>query len=103
MGKSFFVYDIPTKVYFGKNQLENLVVEVKNYGGSALLVYGGGSIKIGALRLVVNLLKEQSACKGKFIDGFKPVYKQDIKKFIACVYKYLQLILRSNICKLMKI
>ena len=27
-----FVYDIPTKVYFGENQLENLGAELSKYG-----------------------------------------------------------------------
>ena len=40
-----FVYDIGTKIYFGKGQIENLGAEVKAYGDKALLVYGGGSIK----------------------------------------------------------
>ncbi|MCL1949079.1 MAG: iron-containing alcohol dehydrogenase [Turicibacter sp.] len=45
-----FVYDIPTKVYFGKNQLEgNLGREVANYGKRVLLCYGGGSIKDSGL------------------------------------------------------
>ncbi len=43
-----FIYDIPTKVYFGKNQLENLVCELKPYK-KGLLVYGGGSIKKSGL------------------------------------------------------
>ena len=44
-----FIYDIPTKVYFGKNQLENLGKEVSSFGKKALLVYGGGSIKKSGL------------------------------------------------------
>lgn len=41
-----FVYDIPTKVYFGKNQLEgNLGKELSSFGKKVLLTYGGGSIK----------------------------------------------------------
>ncbi|MDK2950952.1 MAG: hypothetical protein PWQ77_617 [Kosmotogales bacterium] len=40
-----FVYDIPTKVYFGKNQLKNLGTELSKYGKKVLLTYGGGSIK----------------------------------------------------------
>lgn len=40
-----FIYDIPVKVYFGKNQLGNLGSELKKYGKKVLLVYGGGSIK----------------------------------------------------------
>lgn len=40
-----FIYDIPTKVYFGKDQLGNLGKEVEKYGKRVLLTYGGGSIK----------------------------------------------------------
>jgi alcohol dehydrogenase YqhD (iron-dependent ADH family) len=40
-----FVYDIPTKVYFGENQLENLGAELSKFGKKVLLTYGGGSIK----------------------------------------------------------
>lgn len=40
-----FVYDIPTRVYFGENQLENLGAELSRYGKRVLLTYGGGSIK----------------------------------------------------------
>lgn len=42
---SRFVYDIPTRVYFGENQFENLGKEVRQYGNRVLLTYGGGSIK----------------------------------------------------------
>ena len=40
-----FVYDIPTKVYFGKDQLSHLGEELKKFGNRVLLTYGGGSIK----------------------------------------------------------
>ena len=54
-----FIYDIPTKVYFGENQLENnLSKEIKKYGNKVLLVYGGGSIKrIGLYSKVIDELK----------------------------------------------
>ena len=56
-----FIYDIPTKVYFGKNQLENLGKEVSSFGKKALLVYGGGSIKkSGLYDKVLKLLNEQN-------------------------------------------
>jgi alcohol dehydrogenase YqhD (iron-dependent ADH family) len=42
---SKFIYDIPTKVYFGENQLEHLGEELSKYGKRVLLTYGGGSIK----------------------------------------------------------
>lgn len=42
---SNFIYDIPTKVYFGENKLGYLGEELKKFGTRVLLVYGGGSIK----------------------------------------------------------
>lgn len=40
-----FIYDLPTKIYFGENATDNLNSELKNYGKRVLLCYGGGSIK----------------------------------------------------------
>jgi alcohol dehydrogenase YqhD (iron-dependent ADH family) len=40
-----FVYNIPTKVYFGENQLGYLGEELRKFGRRVLLTYGGGSIK----------------------------------------------------------
>lgn len=40
-----FIYDIPTKVYFGEGQLGNLGKELRRFGRRVLLTYGGGSIK----------------------------------------------------------
>lgn len=42
---SSFIYDIPTRVYFGENQLCHLGGELARYGKRVLLTYGGGSIK----------------------------------------------------------
>lgn len=55
-----FIYEIPTKVYFGENQLQgNLSKEIKRYGNKVLLVYGGNSIKkIGLYEEVINELKD---------------------------------------------
>lgn len=44
-----FIYNIPTKVYFGKDQLKYLGQELKKYGNKVLLTYGGGSIKKSGL------------------------------------------------------
>lgn len=40
-----FIYDIGTKVYFGKDALDNLADEAKKYARKVLITYGGGSIK----------------------------------------------------------
>lgn len=44
-----FVYDIPTKVYFGPGKLEHLGAELAALGKRVLLCYGGGSIKRSGL------------------------------------------------------
>lgn len=44
-----FVYANPTKLYFGENSLDYLKDELKNYGQTVQLVYGGGSIKKSGL------------------------------------------------------
>lgn len=54
-----FVYDIPTKVYFGENQLGKLGKELRKFGTRVLLTYGGGSIKrIGLYDRVIAELKK---------------------------------------------
>lgn len=40
-----FIYDIPTKVFFGKGQITMLHTIIPDYGKHVLLVYGSGSIK----------------------------------------------------------
>ncbi len=44
-----FIYNVPTKVHFGENAVDNLSAEIKNYGKKVLLCYGGGSIKKSGL------------------------------------------------------
>lgn len=54
-----FVYNIPTKVYFGQNQLVHLGEELAKYGKKVLLAYGGGSIKKSGLydRIISEITK----------------------------------------------
>jgi alcohol dehydrogenase len=40
-----FTYNNPTKLIFGKGQMDQISVEIPKYGNKVLLVYGGGSIK----------------------------------------------------------
>ena len=56
-----FVYNIPTKVYFGENQLGHLGEELKKFGKRVLLTYGGGSIKRNGLydRVIEELHKAE--------------------------------------------
>ena len=57
-----FIYDVPTKVYFGPNQIENnLSKELKQFGSKVLLVYGSGSIKkIDLYDKIMNELKNSN-------------------------------------------
>jgi len=54
-----FTFWNPTKLIFGKGQLEQLKNEIPQYGKKVLLVYGGGSVKrSGLYDKVLSVLKE---------------------------------------------
>lgn len=54
-----FTYYNPTKLIFGEGQLEQLKLELPQYGKKVLVIYGGGSIKRNGLYdNVISLLKE---------------------------------------------
>ncbi len=54
-----FNYCNPTKLYFGKEALDNLKSELSKYGKNVLLIYGGGSIKKnGIYDRVIEILKD---------------------------------------------
>ncbi|MDI6559552.1 iron-containing alcohol dehydrogenase [Bacillus altitudinis] len=57
-----FIYYNPTKLMFGKGQLDGLKSELARYGKQVLLVYGGGSIKKNGLYdKVISALNEAEA------------------------------------------
>lgn len=57
-----FIFQNPTKLIFGKDQLVHLKTEIPRYGNKVLLVYGGGSIKrSGLYEKVMSLLNEIDA------------------------------------------
>ena len=54
-----YVHSIPTKVYFGKGQIQRLPEALASFGKRVLLAYGGGSIKrIGLYDTIMALLHE---------------------------------------------
>ncbi len=54
-----FVYNLTTKVFFGKGQISNLPSEIKKYGKKVLFLYGKSSIKkTGLYDEVVKLLND---------------------------------------------
>ena len=68
-----FIYDIDTKIYFGKNQIENLPEVLKKITAKKILiVYGGGSIKVnGIYDKIINLL-ENASISFEEIPGVQP-------------------------------
>lgn len=56
-----FIYNIPTRILFGKNQIVNLGNEIKRYGNKVLFLYGKNSIKkSGLYDEVIKILKEEN-------------------------------------------
>ena len=54
-----FIYDIPTKVYFGQGQIVHLPELIQTCGSRVLLGYGGGSVKkTGLYDTITHLLRE---------------------------------------------
>lgn len=54
-----FVFNIPTDIRFGKDQIKCLPEQLSKYGKRVLLVYGGGSIKrSGLYDKIMELLKD---------------------------------------------
>ena len=54
-----FTFHNPTKIYFGKNSLDNLKDELKNYGKTIMLAYGKGAIKkIGLYDELIKIFKD---------------------------------------------
>jgi len=67
-----FIYNIPTKIYFGRDQLKHLGTELKKYGTRVLMTYGGDSIKrIGLYDRVVKEIKD-AGLELFELNGIKP-------------------------------
>lgn len=74
-----FTYYNPTKIYFGKDAMQNLSAEIANYGENILLLYGKNSIKkIGLYDEVVEILQ---ACNKNIIElsGIKPTTEKNLQ------------------------
>ncbi|MCI7795369.1 MAG: iron-containing alcohol dehydrogenase [Lachnospiraceae bacterium] len=67
-----FIYSIPTTVYFGKDQIENLGQAVSVYGKKVLLVYGGGSIKKNGIYDKVTSLFRECGISWEELSGVDP-------------------------------
>jgi len=86
-----FNYSIPTKIFFGKNQLKVLAREIKNYGSKVLLVYGGGSIKKSGLYDKITEILKSNDISFWELSGVEPNPR------ITSVTKGIQLCLENEI------
>ena len=67
-----YVHDIPTKIYFGKNQISQLESILKPLGKKVLLAYGGGSIKKTGLYDTVKKILDAGGFKVVELSGIAP-------------------------------
>ena len=67
-----FTYKNPTKIIFGKDQLDSLQKEIPSYGSKILLVYGGGSIKRNGLYDKVTAQLKEIGAEVHELSGVEP-------------------------------
>ncbi|WP_059044641.1 iron-containing alcohol dehydrogenase [Paenibacillus rubinfantis] len=67
-----FVFHNPTKLIFGKGQLDSLRTEVPAYGKKVLLVYGSGSIKRSGLYDQVTAILREIGAEVTELAGVEP-------------------------------
>ncbi len=84
-----FTFEVPTKILFGKNRIENLSDEILKYGDRVLLCYGGGSIKtFGLYDNVINKLKSKGIFY-KEMSGISPNPRiEEVEKGIQLVREH---------------
>ena len=91
-----FIFQNPTKIYFGDNSIKYLESEMKKYGKNILLAYGGGSIKKNELYdYVINVLNKlekkvfeianimPNPRTSKVYEGIEIIKKNDIDFILA--------------------
>lgn len=67
-----FNFHVPTKIFFGKESMEHIAEEIKKYATTALLVYGGGSIKENGIYDKIKKQLDEAGIKTQEISGIKP-------------------------------
>lgn len=67
-----FIFNVSTKILFGRDQMKNLASEIKKHGSRVLLAYGGGSIKKSGLYDEVVKIFEENDIFYKELAGIEP-------------------------------
>lgn len=79
-----FHYNIPTQIYFGKGQIENLGENLKKLSDKVLLVYGGGSIKKSGLYDKVTQQLKKAGITWEELPGVEPNPRiESVRKGVA--------------------
>lgn len=64
-----FIFEVPTKIYFGKGQITNLAQEISQCGKTVLLVYFGDSIKtLGIYDSLTKMFSDNGIKMIEFVD-----------------------------------
>jgi len=72
-----FTYQNPVIIHFGKDSLKNLPLEIKKYGSTAMLVYGGESLKkYGHYQKIVDVLLNENIKIIDFGGNTRPSYQR---------------------------
>lgn len=72
-----FVYEYPTKVYFGEGAAkEHLAGAVAGYGQNVMLAYGGGSVKKNGIYDEVKKILEDAGKKVTDFNGIMSKYRK---------------------------
>lgn len=82
-----FIYNIPTKVYFGKDQLAELPKELAVFGKRVLLCYGKGSIKRNGLYERITMLLANNGFEYRELSDIDPNPKVDSVREGALIAK----------------
>ena len=67
-----FKYSNPTKLFFGENAMDFLAQELRNYGPTVMLTYGGGSIKRNGIYDQVTAILAQAGKRVVELPGVMP-------------------------------
>lgn len=67
-----FNYAVSTKIFFGRNKIENLNKEIEKYGDRILFIYGQESIKTSGLYDIVRSLLEKADIEYVELGGVQP-------------------------------
>ncbi len=79
-----FVYNIPTKIFFGKGQISHLGENLKKEADKVLLVYGGGSIKRNGLYEQVTAQLKEADIQWEELPGVEPNPRiESVRKGVA--------------------